>query len=122
MPQFKDLAIPYQLTQQSHQQQNNDNVVCISLLVKIQEQTENNDLHKLQKREMRMLEMQSPWGLAVNEILRKSNIRIGQIKGKWGSHTIIDQIQHHLRLQLEEIFSSFLQNRKHEALLVLDLW
>lgn len=64
MPQllFKDLTSPYQLTQQSHQQKNNDNVVCISLLVKIQEQTENNDLHKLQKREMRILEMQSSWG------------------------------------------------------------
>lgn len=60
-------------------------------------------------------------GLAVNEILSQSNIRIGQIKGKWGSHTVIGQIQHHLRFQFE-IFSSFLQNRKHGALLVLDLW
>lgn len=60
--------------------------------------------------------------MAVNEVLSQLNIRIGQIKGKWGSHTIIDQIQHRLRFQLEEIFSSFLQNRKYGALLVLDLW
>lgn len=77
-PELEDLTSPYQLTQQSYQQKNNYNVVCIFLLVKIQQQAEYNDLHKLQKVEKRMLK---DMGLGINWILSQSNITITQ-KGK----------------------------------------
>lgn len=73
-----DLTSPYQLTQQSNQQKNNHNVVCIFLLVEIEQQAEYYDLHKLHKTEMRTWKNVGSVGLAVNEILSQSNIRIRQ--------------------------------------------
>lgn len=75
-PKLEDLTSSYQLTQQSYQQKNNHNVVCIFLLIKIQKQAEYDDLHKLRKIEMRILKNAWYRGLAVNGI--QSNIRITQ--------------------------------------------